>query len=42
MTWFSKDELRKLASLCDDRRSAAELVRDNEVDGVNYCYIERC
>ena len=42
MTWFSKSELKKLAALCDDRRFACELVRDNAVDGTVYSYGERC
>lgn len=42
MTWFSKNDLRKLAALCKDRQLACELVRDNEVDGANYSYLERC
>jgi hypothetical protein len=42
MTWFSKDELRKLANLCEDRQFACELIRDGNVDGATYDYAERC
>lgn len=41
MTWFSKDDLRFLATLCENRRFADELVRDNAVDGTVYCSAER-
>ena len=42
MEYLTKSELRKLAALCDDRRFADELVRDNAVDGASYNYAERC
>ena len=42
MTRFSKNDLRKLAALCEERCFADELVRDNDVDGANYDYMERC
>jgi hypothetical protein len=40
--YLTKSELRKLAALCEDRRFADELVRDNAVDGASYSYTERC
>lgn len=42
MEYITKSELRKLAKLCEDRRFADELVRDNAVDGASYDYAERC
>ena len=42
MIRLSRHELRTLVKLCDERRLADELVRDNEVDGASYSYIERC
>ena len=41
MVTITRSDLRKLAALCDDRRYADELVRDNAVDGVTYSYSER-
>lgn len=41
MVTITREDLRKLAELCDDRRYADELVRDNAVDGVVYSYGER-
>ena len=38
MTWFSRNELKKLSALCDDRRYQMENVRDNE----DVSYMERC
>lgn len=42
MEYLTKSDLRKLAKLCEDRRFADELVRDNAVDGASYSYAERC
>jgi hypothetical protein len=42
MKWISRNELRKLAMLCDQRQLDDELIRDNAVDGANYDYGERC
>lgn len=41
MEYLTKNDLRKLAKLCEDRRFADELVRDNGVDGVLYSHLER-
>lgn len=42
MEYLTKSELRRLSALCEDRRFACELVRDNAVDGASYDYGERC
>lgn len=42
MEYLTKSDLKKLADLCEDRQFADELVRDDEVDGTNYSYLERC